>query len=423
VRAEPGPLPPGRLPSITALDAPSDEPFRLRSIATSVYLPSLLYGIGQGAVAPVIILSAVELGATAAVAFLVVAVAGLGVILGNLPAGQLVARIGERRSMHVAVLLAVIALLGCIAAPNVWIFTIAIASTGLSTAIWGLARHLYLTESVPYEQRSRAMSTLGGVHRIGVFIGPFLAAGVLTVMGTDGAYWIHIVAAFAASGVLLVVRDPTLAATTGTPDITTRGTIRMIREQLPVLRTLGFGALLVNSTRAARQSVIPLWALYNGLDPATASLLFGLSGAADMILFYPAGMAMDRWGRRWISAAAMIILAASFFVLPLATDARSIAAVAVLMGIGNGLTSGLVLTIAADAAPADQRGQFLGAFRLWSDSGTLVGPLLVSAVAATIALVPAIIVTGGVGLLAAAAMLRWVPRMRTRSTSPPIRPG
>ena len=99
-----------------------------------------------------------------------------------------------------------------------WIFAVAIASTGLSTAIWGLARHLYLTESVPYELRSRAMSTLGGVHRIGVFVGPFLAAGVLTVLGTDGAYWLHIVAAFAASGVLLVVRDPTLAATTGTPD-------------------------------------------------------------------------------------------------------------------------------------------------------------------------------------------------------------
>ena len=404
--------PPGRHALVDPPADPPDEPFLLRSVATSVYLPSLLYGIGQGAVAPVIILSAVELGATAAIAFLVVAIAGLGATLANLPAGQLVTRIGERRSMHVAVWLAVMAFLGCIAAPNVWIFAIAIASTGLSTAIWGLARHLYLTESVPYEQRSRAMSTLGGVHRIGVFVGPFLAAAVLTVLGTDGAYWLHIVAALAASGVLLVIRDPTLAATSGTPDPTTRATLRMIRRQLPVLRTLGLGALLVNATRAARQSVIPLWALYNGLDPATASLLFGLSGAADMILFYPAGMAMDRWGRRWISAAAMIILGGSFFVLPLATDAASIAVVAVIMGIGNGLTSGLVLTIASDAAPPEQRGQFLGAFRLWSDSGTLAGPLLVSAVAAVAALVPAVVVMGGVGLLAAAAMLRWVPRAR-----------
>ena len=376
-----------------------------------MYLPSLLYGIGQGAVAPVIILSALELGASAAVAFLVVAFAGLGATVANLPAGQLVAHIGERRSMHVAVVLGVAAFLGCIAAPNVWIFTAAIASTGLSTAIWGLARHLYLTEAIPYEQRSRAMSTLGGVHRIGVFVGPFLAAAVLTVLGTDGAYWLHIIAALAASGVLLVVRDPTLAATTGRPDTTTRATLRMIREQLPVLRTLGLGALLVNATRAARQSVIPLWALQNGLDPATASLLFGVSGAADMILFYPAGVVMDRWGRRWISAVAMIILAGSFFALPFATDAGSIAVVAVVMGVGNGLTTGLVLTIASDAAPLEQRGQFLGAFRLWSDSGTLAGPLLVSVVAA-VALVPAISVMGGVAVLAAAAMLRWVPRTR-----------
>ena len=105
-----------------------------------------------------------------------------------------------------------------------WIFAIAIGSTGLSTAIWGLARHLYLTESVPYEMRSRAMSTLGGVHRIGVFVGPFLAAGVLTVLGTDGAYWLQIVAAVAASGVLLVIKDPTLAATTGRVETSTRAT-------------------------------------------------------------------------------------------------------------------------------------------------------------------------------------------------------
>ena len=254
------------------------------------------------------------------------------------------------------------------------------------------------------------MATLGGVNRVGVFLGPFLAAAVLTVLGTDGAYWVHIVTAIAASVVLLVVRDQTLAATTGSAGVSARATMRVLREQMPVLRTLGFGALLVNATRAARQSVIPIWATHQGLDPATASLLFGISGAADMLLFYPAGVAMDRWGRRWISAAAMIILSGSFLVLPLATDAASIALVALAMGVGNGLTTGLVLTLAADAAPAAQRGQFLGAFRLWADMGSLTGPLLVSAVSAAVALVPAVLVMGGVSLLAAAAMLRWVPR-------------
>lgn len=403
--------PPGQSSTAPPPQTP-DETFRLRSVAASIYLPSLLFGIGHGAVAPVVVLSAIELGASPAVAFLVVAVAGFGAAIANLPAGQLVARIGERLSMHVGSALAVLAFLGCIAAPNVWIFAIAIAGSGLSTAIWGLARHLYLTESVPYERRSRAMATLGGVNRVGVFLGPFLAAGVLTVLGTDGAYWVHIVAAIAASVVLLVVRDQTLAATTGSAGVTARDTLRVLREQMPVLRTLGFGVLLVNATRAARQSVIPIWATHQGLDPATASLLFGVSGAADMLLFYPAGVAMDRWGRRWISAAAMIILAGSFIVLPLATDAASIALVALAMGVGNGLTTGLVLTLAADAAPAEQRGQFLGAFRLWADMGSLTGPLLVSAVSAAVALVPAVLMMGGVSLLAAAAMLRWVPRAR-----------
>jgi hypothetical protein len=53
-------------------------PAALLKIAPSVYLPALLYGIGQGAIAPVIAVSATHLGATPAVAGVVVAAAGLG---------------------------------------------------------------------------------------------------------------------------------------------------------------------------------------------------------------------------------------------------------------------------------------------------------------------------------------------------------
>jgi hypothetical protein len=58
-------------------------PLTLRSVAPSVYLPSLLYGIGQGAIAPVIALSALELGASVGVASLVVGAVGLGQLLAD----------------------------------------------------------------------------------------------------------------------------------------------------------------------------------------------------------------------------------------------------------------------------------------------------------------------------------------------------
>ena len=61
-----------------------------------------------------------------------------------------------------------------------------------------------------------------------------------------------------------------------------------------IFLTVGLGALLVAAVRASRQAVIPLWAESIGLDAATTSLIYGLAGGIDMLVFYPAGKVMDR---------------------------------------------------------------------------------------------------------------------------------
>jgi len=158
----------------------------------------------------------------------------------------------------------------------------------------------------PFELRARALSTLGGVQRIGSFIGPFLGAFAMKFLGTDGAYWVHLVAAVLACGVLVSLPDiESVRRTRGSRPVAAQSTWVVIRDHLPVLRTLGVGALLVGAVRASRQVVIPLWALHIGLDAQTTSVIFGLSGAVDMLLFYPAGKLMDRHGRRWAAVPAM----------------------------------------------------------------------------------------------------------------------
>lgn len=69
----------------------------LRPLLPTVFLPSAVFGIGQGAGSPVIALTARELGASVGVAGVIVALVGLGAVLGDLPAGRVVARFGERR--------------------------------------------------------------------------------------------------------------------------------------------------------------------------------------------------------------------------------------------------------------------------------------------------------------------------------------
>lgn len=397
----------------------------LRSIGLSVYLPTLLFGLGQGAIAPVIALTARELGASVAVAGLVVAAAGIGELVGNVPAGTLTARIGERRAMLAATGLLAAALVACVVATSVWVLGAAIGATGLAAAAWGLARQAYLTEVVPFHLRARALSTLGGSNRIGAFIGPFLGAGAMSLMGTDGAYWVNLGAAALAAAVLVCLPDSrhrgiqysgdnhSGSQQSDSPRPAGGGaghtTVGVIRDHAPVLRTLGFAAMLVGAVRVSRLVVIPLWAERVGLDPATTSLVFGLSGAVDMLLFYPAGQVMDRYGRQWVAVPSMLVLAAAHLLLPLTGGLATLSAVAVLMGIGNGMGSGLIMTIGADLSPARGRPEFLGAWRLCAATGTAAGPLVVSGVTALATLGPAILVMGAGGLAAAWAMGRWVP--------------
>lgn len=88
-----------------------------------------------------------------------------------------------------------------------------------------------------------------------------------------------------------------------------------------------------------------------------------------------------------------------------------------LIALGNGLGSGIVMTLGADTAPALGRAQYLGGWRLCGDIGNSGGPLLVSAVAAVAPLATACLSIGGLALLGSWWVGLWTRRLdRSRST-------
>ena len=85
-------------------------------MAPSVYLPAMVFEIGNGAVAPVIAITALDLGGSAGTAGLLVALLGIGQLVGDVPAGALAARLGDRRAMVVAGGVSMGAMLGLVRA-------------------------------------------------------------------------------------------------------------------------------------------------------------------------------------------------------------------------------------------------------------------------------------------------------------------
>ncbi|MFN8075385.1 MAG: MFS transporter [Kineosporiaceae bacterium] len=429
-------------PAVTA--APVDAPALaatpravLRALVWPVFVPVGIFGLGSGASGPVIVFLAHDLGASVVVASAIVALAGVGMVLGDLPAGAMVARFGERAAVLAGSLIGaagaglaiVSAHLDALGGPARGTAPLAVLGagvllTGVAMSVWGLARHAYLATAVPFAVRGTAIAAMAAAMRAGFFAGPFVGAAAVGWAGPQAGFWVElasiVVAALLMAGLPALpgelrgrpVRAPDTAA-----GPSRRGRGRevgdrpgIVRRHGRLLATLGAGAAGMGAARACRTAMIPLWAAQQGVGAATTSLIMGASAAVDLAATYPAGRLLDTRGRRLLAVGSLAPLAVAFLLLPLSGTVAWISAVALLSGVANGFGNGVIMTLGADVAPDEGRAEFLGAWRLCHDSGMALGPALVTALALAGGLAPAVLGTGVVSLLGSAALHRWIPR-------------
>ncbi|MDQ4214115.1 MFS transporter [Microbacterium sp. ASV81] len=401
-----------------------------------VYLPTLLFSLGEGAVVPLIPVIASHRGATLASAGLIASALVVGQLCGNIPAGWLVARLGERITMVIAGSVSLVGVVGSALAPSLVLFTVAVFVVGMSAAAFGLARHAFMTTRVPLAFRARALSLLGGSFRAGMFVGPFIAAALLAVFhDATATLWFYVVclavlivlvllgpdpeAQAAAADTPLTVSEDTGEAVSGSiPAIERSGVFRTMWRYRGVLGRLGLAAACLSAVRSARQVVLPLWGVSIGLDAPSIALVVGVSGAIDFALFYASGQVMDRFGRLWAALPAMVLMGSGFLVLSLTHDASTkvlwFGMIAAVLGVGNGLSSGILLTLGADVAPQGEPAAFLGSWRTLTDAGGAAAPLIFSGIAALSSLAVGAAAVGLIGVIGAVGFLRWIPRFAPR---------
>ena len=396
-----------------------------------IYGPTALFGLGEGAVIPLIPVIAAQLGADVATSALVAAALVVGQLCGNLPAGWAVARVGERATMIVAGSVALAGVVAMALAPVLGVFAAAVFVIGMCAAAFGVARHAFMATRVPLAFRARALSLLGGSFRLGMFVGPFVAAALLWLFGDEhAAIWFFGVCLVATVLLVAFGPDPELAVSvtktaTGAagPARVRRapgtGVVRTAWRHRDVLARLGLAAASLSALRSTRQVLLPLWGVSIGLDAQTIALVVGVSGAIDFALFYASGQVMDRFGRLWAALPAMLLMGAGFVALAFTHDTAQpemwFALFAAVLGVGNGLSSGILLTLGADVAPQTNPAPFLGLWRTLTDAGGATAPLLISALTALVSLPLAAGVMGVLGLIGAAGFVRWVPRYSPRA--------
>lgn len=415
----------------------SSPAFSMRSVALAAFLPAALFAIGEGAIIPIIPVVASGLGASLPFAAFVAALILVGELIGDIPSGWLVSRIGERTSMIGASLVSIAGLVTCLLAPNEIVLAVGVLVIGLATAVFALARHAFMTSFVPVEIRARALSSLGGVFRLGYFVGPFLSAGVIELTGSvQSAFFVHIAGCLGAAVSLLVLRDPSAAfgqrpaerrrrrgdddggeivdEAEGLVAVQAQGLFATLWRHRGVLVKLGSGAALIGAMRSGRQVMLPLWAVSIGLGASETAIIIGVAGAVDFALFYTSGQIMDRFGRLWSAVPCMVGLGIAYLALSVTHDLDArvgwFIAVAVFMSLANGIGSGILMTLGADLADKSDPAPFLGAWRFTGDAGSAGAPLLISGVTALVSISVASGVMGVLGLVGAVILVRYVPR-------------
>jgi MFS family permease len=392
----------------------AQQPFKPSSLIVSVYLPTFLFSVGEGAVLPIIPLFARGRGASVAAAALVVAMRALGTLLLDLPSGVVVSRFGDKGAMITGSVLVALVAVGASLSGSVVVLATLILVMGGGWAFWQVARLAYVTEVTPIQQRGRALSILGGVSRAGTFVGPILGGFLGKHYGLESAFYAQAVMGLAASALMFIgVRSPSESEALRGHRLA-GGLVAMVLESRRILVGAGLAVIALQMLRQLRDVFLPLWGDSIGLGVAQIGLVYGASSLLDTLMFYPAGYVMDRFGRKWAGVPSLVTLSVGLLILPATSEFYGYTLAAMILGVGNGLGPGIVMTLGADFAPQARRGEFLGLWRFISDAGSASGPLAVSFIASVASLGLAATICAGLGLAGAVVMWRLVPETLRR---------
>jgi len=382
------------------------ERFRL---VLPVYLPTFLLAFGQGMLVPILPLYALTFSDSFSLASLVVSAAGIGTVLADVPSGVLLDRIGRRRSMMIGTISIAICTVGLALATTYWLLIAFRLIAGVGTALWNISRMAYLAESTAPHARGRAISTFGGISRFGTFAGPAVGGLLGTFFGLQAPFYGTAALAFAAAIVSFVYIRESGPVARKPKHLRWAILGELARSHWRELLTAGSAQVFAQMIRQGRQIVVPLYgASVLGLDVAQVGSVVSLSAAIDMSLFIPAGMIMDRFGRKFAAVPSFAVMAVGMALIPLAADYTGLLIAVAVIGLGNGLGSGTMFTLGADLAPPEATGEFLGLWRLIGDLGATGGPVVVGGIADVLSLEAAALTLAGVGALSAVTLSVFV---------------
>ncbi|MBI9049780.1 MAG: MFS transporter [Anaerolineaceae bacterium] len=369
----------------------------IRQLILPLYLPTFLLAVAHSTMTPILPLFADSFKVGYSWIGLVLAGQGLGTLLGDVPAGMILHRLGIRKTMFVGVLTWGLCTLSLFWVNQIWMVFILQIIGGFGFSFYGVARMLLISDKLPSQFRGRAVSLVGGVFRMGRVVGPFVA-GLLAVNFELRSGFIFFFLMVCLAFIVLFFFMPEFILAGKNHEKGSIGSVA--RENKKIFLTGGSGQFILSLLRSGPRVIIPLFGVkVLGLAVDDIGAILSLTALLDMFLFIPAGWIMDNLGRKFSVVPSIALLGISLFLIPFTTSYNGLLAMALIGGFGNGISAGLIMTLGADFAPAALRGEFLGIWRLIGDGGNSASPLIVGALADLLSLQQTTIALSGFSIL------------------------
>lgn len=334
--------------------------------------------------------------------------AGVGGVVSAEAVGRAAARIGAVRLIRLGIVVMGASVVGIGITGSLTVMLLLNGAVGVCTSMIRVGSQMVVRNRVDDNRRGRVHAGQGFTGRVAMLATP-VAIGF--AWEQFRSIWSFVLTAVVALALTLVG-----GSIPATPDQSKAATGSPITPLSAMIRYAS-GPTLFTAARSGRGLLLPLVGLQLGLSPSRIGLLVGLSAAADVVVAPVSGPLMDGRGRLATIIPSFTLTAVGFVVLAAAGTGWAVGVAAVVLGLANGLSAGLLLTLGTDLAPGGKEGPFLGRFGAMHDAGRLIGPFIVGLLGETVGLDMASVAMAVVTLVGLACILAFVGETR------PARPG
>ena len=378
--------------------------------------------LGFGGVVPALPLYAKSFGVSASAIGLAVAVYGLARFVVAMPSGQLCDRLGRRPTLAIGGVVSTLGNLWCAEAGSFSEFIAARFLAGAGAGLVLTAGQVVLADITTPDRRGRTMAIYHGAFLFAVGIGP-LPGGLLAdhlglaapfrAYGAAG-FLVSLLAWFAVGETRGLSHSPGGRGWGRGPTLITQ--VRRLAAQTGFVLVCLVGWVNAVVRTGGLFNIIPvLGSVRLGLSVTEIGGGLALGSVIGVSVAYPAGILVDRLGRKAVIVPATVLSGLSLLMFCFAPSYPWFTAACVFWGVAMSVGGSAPVAYAADLAPQGMNAAAMSTYRMVSDFGYVIGPIVLG------------LVVDGYGSITAPGSRRRlddpgrsrIPRVRAREPSQP----